>query len=97
VLLKNKTRPTAVYALVGDEDYARTAAFKALAQRHDEMLAAYRTGEFATAAAEAAAAARQAPDDVRGLYDIYYKERFAELAEAEIEEDWEPVLALETK
>jgi adenylate cyclase len=97
VLLKNKTRPTAVYALVGDEDYARTAAFKALAQRHDEMLAAYRTGEFAIAAAEAAEAARHAPDDVKGLYEIYYKERFSELAEAEIEEDWEPVLALETK
>jgi adenylate cyclase len=97
VLLKNKTRPTAVYALAGDEDYAKTASFEALAQQHDEMLAAYRAGKFGVAAAKAAAAGRHAPSDVKGLYDIYYKERFAGLAAADIEEDWEPVLALETK
>jgi len=97
VLLKNKTRPTAVYALVGDESYARSASFEALAQQHDQMLAAYRAGKFAAAAAKAAAAARQAPTDVKGLYEVYYKERFAELATADIEADWEPVLALETK
>jgi hypothetical protein len=61
------------------------------------MLAAYRAGKFSAAAAKAAAAARQAPTDVKGLYEVYYKERFAELATADIEADWEPVLALETK
>jgi adenylate cyclase len=97
VLLKNKTRPTAVYTLVGDEDYARSAAFETLAQKHDEMLLAYRAGKFDAAVRQAAIAGALAPNETKGLYDLYYKERFEELAAAEIEPGWEPVLALETK
>ncbi|HLJ71871.1 MAG TPA: hypothetical protein VKU03_11170, partial [Roseiarcus sp.] len=88
---------TAVYALAGDADYAAGDAFRTLALRHEEILAAYRAGDFAVAASKAAAAESVAPDDLKGLYRTYYKQRFAELAAAGVGADWESVLRLETK
>jgi adenylate cyclase len=97
VILKNKTRATAVFALAGGADYAASLAFGELAWRHEEILAAYRAGEFMSAAEKAADAARLAPDQVKGLYTIYYQERFALLASSEPDPLWEPVFKLETK
>ncbi len=61
------------------------------------MLAAYRARDFAAAAAIAAVAETHAPHDVKGLYAIYYRERFAQLAATDIGPGWEPALALDTK
>jgi adenylate cyclase len=97
VILKNKTRATAVYALAGDADYAESAAFKSLVERHEKVLAAYRAGDFAAAASAAATAEGLAPDDLKGLYASYYKPRLSRLAADGVGPGWEPVLALDTK
>ena len=97
VLLKNKSRPTSVFTLVGDADYAKGPAFDALAQLHASLLEAYRAGEFSRAAEIAERATAQAPAEIQGLYASYYRERFASLAVTARDGVWEPVLKLETK
>jgi adenylate cyclase len=96
VLLKNKTRPIGVFALVGPPSYAAGAAFQELVARHGEMLAAYRAREFAKAEKMAKAAGDLAPDDIAGLY-IFYRRRFAELAKGDLARSWAPVIALDEK
>ena len=96
VLLKNKTRPTALFALVGDADYAASPGFRNLAERHSEILTAYRAREFASAESSAAEAASRAPDEVKGLY-AYYQARFSRLAASDLDVAWKPVIALEEK
>jgi adenylate cyclase len=96
VLLKNKTRPVGIHALAGDETYAASASFHALAQKHESMLEAYRRQDFDAAADLAADTAQAAPEEVRGLYR-YYRERFALLGRSVIADDWRPVIVLEEK
>ena len=67
-MLKNKTRPVGVFALAGDEQYARTSAFASLRRAHDEMLAGYRSRAFQEAQDAAAIALSLAPEPIRGLY-----------------------------
>jgi adenylate cyclase len=96
VLLKNKTRPTAVFALAGNADYAASSAFQALARLHAEILSAYREREFSAAVDKAAKAEEQAPDEIKGLY-LYYQIRFARLAASELDASWAPMIALDEK
>jgi adenylate cyclase len=97
VVLKNKTRPTAVFALAGDAAYAGSETFSMLARRHENVLAAYRARDFSAAAKEAMIIEDLAPEEIKGLYAVYYKKRFAKLATAETRPDWEAVLALDSK
>jgi adenylate cyclase len=97
LLLKGKTRSTPVYALAGDAAIAASEPFHELARRHDEILAAYRGGDFVAAGRMALAAAALAPAEIQGLYTNYYQERFAFLATSELGPSWEPVFRLETK
>jgi adenylate cyclase len=96
VLLNNKTRATAVFALVGSSSYATTAAFQELAARHGEILTAYRAREFAIATDKAEDAAKLAPDEVKGLY-LYYQRRFDELIRSDLPPSWIPMDALKEK
>jgi adenylate cyclase len=96
VLLKNKTRPIAVFALAGDAGYAASPGFTELARRHEEILAAYRAREFAAAATRSADAANLAPGEVKGLY-VYYQARFAQLAASDLDASWTPMVALDEK
>ncbi len=96
VLLKNKTRPISVFALVGSASYAASATFRELAARHEEILAAYRAREFEMAMDKAKDAAKLAPDEVKGLYS-YYQRRFGELAGSNLGPSWAPMIALEEK
>jgi adenylate cyclase len=96
VLLKNKTRPTAVFALVGSPSYAGSATFRDLVTRHEEMLAAYRARDFATARDVAKVAAELGPDDVKGLY-AYYQTRYDELLRSDLAPEWAPMVALQEK
>jgi adenylate cyclase len=96
VLLKNKTRPTAVFVLAGGASYADSAAFRDLAARHAEILAAYRARDFTVSGQKAADAAKLAPDPIRGLYS-YYQRRFTELANADLAPSWVPTIVLEDK
>jgi adenylate cyclase len=96
VLLKNKTRPTAVFALAGRVEFAASPAFQELARLHAEILSAYREREFGVAVKKAAEAENQAPDEVKGLY-FYYQMRFARLATSELDASWTPMIALDEK
>ena len=86
-----------MFALAGSPDYAASPAFGELARRHAEIVAAYQARQFVIAAQKALDAAPLAPDEVKGLYTIYYQERFALLASSELDPLWEPVFKLETK
>ena len=97
VVLKGKTRPTPVFALAGDAEYAASPQFRHLAARHQEILAAYRARDFVAAAWIAADLANLAPEEIKGLYAVYYQERFAFLATSALDPSWEPVFRLETK
>jgi adenylate cyclase len=96
VLLKNKTRPTTLFALVGDPDYAASQEFRELVARHEEILTAYRARDFEYARQKARVAASLAPREIVGLY-LYYQKRFGQLVEADLAPSWEPMVALEEK
>jgi len=96
VLLKGKTRPISIFALAGNAHYAASIGFQALCERHEAILAAYRGRDFARARDLAAAAAELAPDEVKGLYG-FYVERFEELAAADLDAGWRPMIALTEK
>ena len=65
VLLKNKVKPVAVYALAGDAALAVNPQFVELAALNAKMLAAYRERDFATAYALAKQARALAPSRSR--------------------------------
>ena len=96
VLLKNKTRPVGVYALVGDEAYARSPEFREFAEAHEAMLADYRARRFEEARGRAADLAERAPDCIKGLY-FYNERRFAALAAEAPSKDWRALIALDEK
>ena len=96
VLLKNKTRPVGVYALVGDEDYAASVEFREFAAAHDAMLADYRARRFEAARGRAADLGVRAPEWVRGLY-FYNERRFAALIEEAPSQDWRALISLDEK
>jgi adenylate cyclase len=96
VIFKNKTRPIAVYALVGDSAFAAQPAFKQLELANAEMLEAYRDRRFEEATRLADTASRLAPAFLQGLYEFHGK-RFSQLASAAAAPNWRPVLALDEK
>ena len=49
VMVKGKTEPVSIYALVGDSAMAQAPAFLALKEQQEALLALYRTGAFAEA------------------------------------------------
>lgn len=62
ITAKGKTVSERIHALLGGEELATTEAFSTLTARQEEMLAAYRSGDW-RAAKEAAKAARAAADE----------------------------------
>jgi adenylate cyclase len=96
VLVKGKTVPIVVYALVGDEVTAASQAFKALEATNAAMLTAFRERAFDKALALAEEAGAQAPAPIAGLY-AFQRDRIGELLAAPPGDDWSPVLKLEEK
>ena len=96
VVFKNKTRPVGVYALMGDEDFAVSRDFTALAGAHDRMMALYRDREFAGALEIAEELVRTAPEGARGLYGFHAR-RFGALAASKLPANWRAVLVLDEK
>ena len=96
VVVKGKTLPITAYALVGDERVAQSQGFKALAERHEAMLDAFRCRAFDEALEFAGEAASLAPAEIAGLY-AFYRVRIMEVLEAAPGEEWSPVLTLEEK
>jgi adenylate cyclase len=96
VLLKNKAKPVAAYALAGDATLAADPQFVELAALNAKMLAAYRERDFATARALAKQARALAPESVAGLYG-FNERRFAERLAEEVAPDWRPLVVLDEK
>jgi adenylate cyclase len=96
VVFKNKTRPVGVYALMGDEEYAVSRDFTALAGAHDRMMALYRDREFAAALEIAEELVRTSPEAARGLYGFHAR-RFGSLAASKLPTNWRAVLVLDEK
>jgi adenylate cyclase len=72
IKVKGKTKPVNIYALLGTPDESEAPAFRALAVKHGEFLAAYRAARFDKAAkllAEARALGE--PWHLGKLYDLY--------------------------
>jgi len=96
LVVKGKSLPITAYALVGDETMARSESFKALAERHEAMLDAFRGRAFDEALKYCEEAASLAPEEIAGLYAFYHT-RIMEVLEEVPGEEWSPLLKLEEK
>jgi adenylate cyclase len=90
--VKGKIEVARVYALAGDDRERQSTAFAALAEVHGRMLAAYRTGSFASALALAGEASGLAPPRLHDLYRFY--ERRCDLLVKSRPTDWTPITDL---
>jgi adenylate cyclase len=71
VRIKGKTQVTRIYTLVESAIEPQNATFATLARVHERMLAAYRCGQFASAASLAKQACDLATPRLYALYEIY--------------------------
>ena len=91
VRVVGRDAPETIFALVGDEDVAASAGFKALAAAHAEFLTAYRKADWADAERQLTALApRYAEFSLGGLGDLY-RDRIATLRAAPPGADWDGV------
>ncbi len=88
--VKGRTKPVRIFTIVGDESIANDAGFRARKARHDTMLAAYRAGDWATAAARLEDCRRLSDGALRRVYDLY-AERIRAFATAPPPADWDGV------
>lgn len=68
ILLKGKSRPTKIYAIVGDDSVAASPEFAEWRARHGALLAAIKAGEGLEAAAALARCQELAGEDMQGFY-----------------------------
>ncbi|GEC15201.1 CHASE2 domain-containing protein [Nitrobacter winogradskyi] len=68
ILLKGKSRPTKIYAIVGDDSVAASPEFSEWRARHGALLAAIKAGEGLEAAAALARCQELAGEDMQGFY-----------------------------
>jgi len=85
-----------IYALLGDERVAETAAFAALRADHDAMLAAYRKRRWQAALDQVETCRAQASPVMLGCYALYQK-RCADCAADPPPADWDAVFVALTK
>lgn len=79
--------PTSIYALVGNPFIKSSKAYRSLEDTHRQLLAAYRSGDFAAARIHLAKA-KESPGARIALFDIY-EERIAKMAATGAPEDWD--------
>ncbi len=90
ITVRGKTRPERVFALLGGEEEARSAAHQELEGRHRTMLAAYRGQDWAAAERLVAECRELAGDRLAGLYDLYV-ERIRDFRAQSPGPDWDGV------
>ena len=73
VRVVGRTKPMAVFAIVGDEAVAKTPEFHALTEEHMRMLGAYRDGDVLAAEVALDKARALAPLFLQPVYDIFNK------------------------
>jgi len=95
IAVKGKREAVRIYALLGDAQLARSPAFRSHAERHEQMLAGYRTQDWA-GARDALAECRRYTPELAGFYDLY-AERIAYFEANPPGPDWNGVFVSETK
>lgn len=70
IIVKGKSEPVRIYGLIGTPEQAASPDFQELRKRHLDMLAAYRSCDWARALADLAACSHLAPE-LEGFYDLY--------------------------
>ncbi len=78
ILLKGKSRPSKLFALVGDETVSATPEFAELSRLHSRLLRSLAGGDADEATAALAACRAIAPEVLSGLYDRFH-DRIGEL------------------
>jgi adenylate cyclase len=97
IQVKGKTVPIDIYTVLGDETVAATPEFRALEERHKEMLTAYRAQDWpATRRKLAECRALDQGGRLKTLYDLY-AERVETFASAPPGEQWDGVFIAKTK
>ena len=97
VRVVGKTQPVRIFTLLGDETYAETAEFQALALAHQEMIAAYRAQQWEAAMRALATARSHNPGlELGGFYDLV-EERITEFSENPPGPDWDAVYEASSK
>jgi adenylate cyclase len=90
VRVVGRSEPVAIFTLLGNEAFAGTPEFSALAAAHGKMLDAYRSRDFASATNALEEARQLAPAHLAAFYDIYAK-RLVSLAANPPAADWDGV------
>jgi adenylate cyclase len=96
VRVKGKLIPIRIFTALGDEQTAGTAEFKALKERHDALIAAYRRQDWDAAEIAIEACRPMAPAYMRGFYNVYAG-RVAEFRADPPPADWDGVYVATTK
>ena len=97
IKVKGKTRAIRIYGLIGDEEVAETAEFKALRTAIDTMLLKWRNQDWdGTRSAIANARKLADPYNIKGLFDLY-DQRAADYQDHPPGPDWDGVFVASTK
>ncbi|WP_296338259.1 adenylate/guanylate cyclase domain-containing protein [Reyranella sp.] len=97
IIVKGKTEPECIHALIGDADFAKSPSYLTLVDRQASFLAAYRSGAFAEAleSIDACQAAAEAAGWRQGYYAMM-RERIGALIE-NVPPDWTGVYVAREK
>jgi adenylate cyclase len=95
VRVKGRAAPLRIFAVLGDAATAATPEFKRLAERHHQMIAAYRAQDWRTAHAALADCLRLDPA-LSELYELYDR-RIADYTAAPPPANWDGVFIATTK
>jgi adenylate cyclase len=96
VRVVGRAEPVPVFTLLGDAAHAQTATFRALAEPHGRMIAAYRAADPDTAGRALADARHAAPPEFAKLYELY-AERLADMRDAPPPAGWDGVFTAREK
>lgn len=97
IQVKGKTVPVDIYTAFGDETLAATPAFKALEERHKEMLTAYRAQDWKAARRKLGECRALDPEGrLKTLYDLY-DERIETYEAAPPGDGWDGVYIAKSK
>ena len=95
IAVKGKKEAVRIFALLGDGTTAQAPEFRALVERHDAMLAAYRAQDWARARTALGECARL-DGRLAHLYELY-KERIEHYADHPPGRDWDGVFVATSK
>jgi adenylate cyclase len=96
VKVKGKAIPIRIFTCLGSEVYAARPEYRALRERHDRMMAAYRQQDWDGAEAARLECLEVAPERLRGFYALY-ETRVAEFRKDPPGADWDGVYVAKSK